>query len=476
MAQAQAQVAQSQEGTKKKVALGITAVFVTYFISNFLLQGINISRPVMVEQLNGWSMFSLLIAIPGLGSAIATLLFGKLSDMYGRRPILLTSLAFFLVGIVIAALAPTILVAIIGGTLVSLGSGALAPLSFAVIGDLFPPEQRARWSGLLNLPAGIAATLAPTVGGMITEINEDGWRLLFWVFAPLVLISGILVAIGIPAKKQEGKQKVDVLGVVVLVIAAALMIFGVPNLGDPATRGLGIILTVASVAAFGAFYFVEKNAEAPVLDLRVLFNRTFITASMAGFFSLFGLLGIMIYGPVFAQEVMGVDPSTSGAIITPFSMLMTFMGIPAGFALAKTQTYKWMYNAGYTLLTVCMFVMWGFNADTPIWLFILVTGLAGFALGTIPTVNTLVAQFAVPVELLGVAVGAIFFFVMMGMAVGPAFLGLAQNAAPDMMGGLKNIFLVGAVLMAVSTLLIYTIPGDAMQKASAAAAGAPPQE
>ena len=273
-----------------------------------------------------------------------------------------------------------------------------------------------------------------------------------------------------PKRNAQDKSKIDYLGVFVLVIATALMIFGVPYLGQPGNVGLGIGLVVASIVAYGVFYFVEKNAEAPVLDMRVLLNRTFITASMAGFFSLFGFMGILFYGPVFAQNVMGLDPSTSGTIITPFSVAMSLMGIPAGFLLAQTKRYKWMYNIGYVLLTVCMFAFWSFTADTPAWLFAVVAGAAGISLGTIPTVNTLVAQFAVPKELIGVAVGAVYFFVLMGSAIGPQFLGLAQNAGATLEAGLKNVYLVGSIMMAFATLLIFTIPGDAMIKASEEAA------
>jgi MFS family permease len=207
----------------------------------------------------------------------------------------------------------------------------------------------------------------------------------------------------------------------------------------------------------------------------VLFNRTFITAAGSGFMSFFGLLGVMIYSPVFAQSVMGVSPTVSGSMLTPFSMLFAFMGIPAGFILAKTKKYKWMYIAGYAIWTVAMFAMWTFTKETPAWLFVLVTAVVGFSSGVMPTINTLVAQFAVPKRLLGVAIGAIFFFVMMGMAIAPAILGLAQTGAADLEGGLKLVFLVGAVGMIVSLIMVISIPEVSMdaevadKKAAAAA-------
>ena len=461
MAKTKALSAEQQQAAKKKIALGITAVFVTYFLAQFFMNAINISQPKTVEEFNGMALFSWLIALPALGSAVATLMFGKLSDMYGRRSILLVALGLFFVGCVLAAISPSMTIVIAARVILALGQGALAPLCFAVIGDLFPPEQRARWSGMLNLPAGIAATIAPILGGMITE-SSLGWRGLFWVVAPVVLIAVGLVAIGIPGNTQKVKQQVDFLGILIMVVASAALIFGFSWVGAPATQMMGIGLIVVSIIAWAVFITVEKKAEAPILDPQVLFNRTFITAAASGFMSFFGLLGVMIYSPVFAQNVMGVSPTVSGSMLTPFSMLFAFMGIPAGFILAKTKKYKWMYIAGYAILTAAMFIMWTFTKDTPPWLFVLITALVGFSNGVMPTINTLVAQFAVPKRLMGVAIGAIFFFVMMGMAIAPAILGLAQNSVPSLEAGLKLVFLVGAVTMIASLILVITIPEVSM--------------
>jgi MFS family permease len=461
MAQAHALPAQQDSATKKKVAIGLWAVFITYFVAMFFMNSVNIAQPNQVADLNGMAMFSWIIALPALGSAVATLMFGKLSDMYGRRSILLTSLTLFLVGTVLSAISTSMAFAIGARVILTLGQGALAPLCFSVIGDLFEPAARARWSGMLNVPAGIAATIAPTLGGMLTE-SSMSWRGLFWVVAPLVLISGALVAFGVPGRTQKVEQKVDFLGILVMVIASATLIIGVSWLGDPTKLGIGIGLVVVSVLAWAGFISVENKAEAPILDPQVLFNRTFITAAGAGFMSFFGLLGVMIYSPVFAQGVMGVSPAVSGSMLTPFSMLFAFMGVPAGFMLAKTKKYKWMFISGYAILTVAMFIMWQFTAQTPIWLFVVITALVGFANGVMPTINTLVAQFAVPKRLLGVAIGAIFFVVMMGMAIAPAILGLAQNSAADLEAGLKLIFFVGAIGMAVSFIMVLTIPEVSM--------------
>ena len=348
-------------------------------------------------------------------------------------------------------------------TFMTIGHFPIVPLCFAVIGDLFPPSQRAKWTGLLNIPSGFAALLGPVLGGVMAE-SVFGWRGLFWRTIPLMLVAVGLVAYALPDKTQKVRPKIDVLGTFVMVVATTTLIIGFTWLGSPNKLGAGAFLLLISLISWIAFVQVEKWADAPILDLQVLFNRTFATAAVAALLSFFGMVAIMGYSPIFVQDVMAVSPTISGSMLTPFAALVAFVGIPVGFLLAKTKRYRWMYNLGYAVAAFAMFAMWRFSASTPIWVYVLVTSVAGFGLGVLPTVNAVVAQFAVPKELLGVAVGAIFFFQMVGIAVAPAVLGFVQNSAPDLESGLKLVFLVGAIAAAVALLLIVTIPEISLER------------
>ncbi len=461
MAQVQAISAQDL-ATKRRFAISVWAVFVTEFVSFLFINARNIAQPSIIAQLDGMTFFSWLIALPALTGSASTLLFGKLSDNYGRRAILLLSIGLFIVGLGISAFATTMAWLVAAATFMSIGHFPIIPLCFSAIGDLFPPTERAKWTGLLSLPSGVAALIGPVLGGVVAE-SMFGWRGLYWGTIPLMLIAGGLVVIGLPRNARQIKPKMDILGTFVMVFATATLIFGFSSLGAPGRLWMGVILLVVSSAAWIGFIQIEKQAEAPILDPQIFLNRTFMTAAVAGLLSYFGLLGITAYSPVFVQSVMKINPTTSGSMLTPYTTLVAFLGIPAGFLLARTKKYKWMYNGGYTMATMAMFAMWRFTANTPIWLYVLVTAMAGFGLGAMPTVNTLVAQFAVPRRLLGVAVGAMFFFQMVGLAVAPALLGLAQSSAPDLEGGLKMVFLMGAITMLISLLLIFTIPEVSME-------------
>jgi TolB protein len=457
MTQVKAPPIEQSVEVKRRVAFGVTAVFLTQFVSFIFINARNIATPQMIAEFDGMALFAWLIALPALSGSISTLLFGKLSDIYGRRAILLLCIGIFLLGLGLTTQSTSMVFLVAAATFMSIGQFPIVPFCFAAIGDLFAPSERAKWTGLLNLPGGVAALIGPVLGGIIAE-SVPGWRGLYWGMIPLMLAAGILLAIAMPKNVQHQKPKIDWLGAFVMSVATTTLILGFSRLGVPGQIGVGVILLIISTIAWISFIQIEKRAEAPILDPQVLFNRTFMTAASAGMLSFFGMLGIMAYSPIFVQDVMRVSPAISGSMLTPYTMLVAFMGIPAGFLIAKTKRYKWMYLIGYPIVTLALFAMWRFTADTPIWLYILVTGVAGFGLGVIPTVNTLVAQFAVPRRLLGVAVGAIFFFQMAGIAVAPAILGLAQNSAPDLESGLKLVFLMGAVAMTTSLLLITTIP------------------
>lgn len=504
----------------KGVALGLTAVFVTYFISAFVMQTQGVAAPRQAADLNGMPLYSWGIAIPALASAIATLIMGKLSDMYGRRLILAACMVLFFFGSLISALSQTFPMLIAGRFVQALGMGALAPLSFTVIGDMFAPAERAKWSGLLNIPAGICALIGPTLGGWFTD--NLSWRWLFWIALPMAAISFLLVTVGIPAATQKAKHKIDFVGMVLMTLASATMIVGFSwggvNYPWLSVQVLGML--AVSIALWAAFIKYEGSFPEPLLDPQVLTNRVFMTAAVAGFMSFFGLLGIMMYLPLFLQGVQGISATLSGSIITPFGVLMAFMGVPAGILLGKTKKYKWMFILGYGILTAAMFGVWTFSRTTPTWLIILITSLAGLGLGAIPTINTLVVQFALPKRLMGIAIGAIFFFVMMGMAIAPSILGsfmnstyasYLQSALPAALStkldpaamatlmdsrvllnppalaalegavgdaalfgqtveaiknaleaSLKAVYLIGAITMVVSLLLIITIPEVSM--------------
>jgi Na+/melibiose symporter-like transporter len=187
-------------------------------------------------------------------------------------------------------------------------------------------------------------------------------------------------------------------------------------------------LLVISIVCWIAFVMIERRVKEPILDPQTFTNRTFLTVTTAALMSFFGFVGIINYYPLFLQGIQGANATISGQVLTPFTALMSFMGVPAGLLLAKTKRYKWMLVGSYAVLTTALLCLAFFTSATPLWLGVLVMVLGGLGVGSIPTINILVVQFALPKRLLGIAVAATFFMVALGNAVAPAILGTAMNS------------------------------------------------
>lgn len=426
MTKAQPQFAEPDVAAKP-VALGLAAIFLTFFVYCYFLQLLLSALPRIAADLDGMHLYSWGVSIPNLGAAFAMLIVGKLSDMFGRRALLLVSLLVSLFGTLWCALSSTFVMLIVARTVLFLGQGGLAPLSFSVLGDMFEPVERSKWVGLLNIPMGILAFIGPTLGGWF--VDNLSWRYIFWCGVPLLIVCLVVVLFGFSGRAQHGTPRIDSSGALLAAVASSTMILAFSLAGTmyPWASKQVIGLLTASVIFWILFVKAEAVAEEPILDLQVLKNRSFITIASACLLSAIGLTGLNIYYPLMLQGIQGISATLCGQIMTPAAVLMSFLGVPTGFILARTKRYKWMFVLGYGIAVAVMFALIFFNAATPIILAFAAFTFAGLGMGAIPTLNTLVVQYSVPKRLLGVATGALYFSVLMGQALAPAILGSAMN-------------------------------------------------
>jgi MFS family permease len=238
-----------------------------------------------------------------------------------------------------------------------------------------------------------------------------------------------MVIFGLSGQRQSTKPKIDSNGAILAAIASSTLIltFSLAGTMYPWLSVQVLGLCVASIIAWIFFVKAEARAEEPILDLELMKNRSFVTIVCACILSSFGMVGLMIYYPLMMQGVQGATATLTGQVMTPGNVFMNFLGIPAGFLLARTRRYKGMFILGYGLTLAVMVFLIFFKGTTPISWGLVAISLAGIGMGAIPTLNTLVAQYAVPKRLLGVSMGALFFSVMLGQAIAPAILGSAMN-------------------------------------------------
>ena len=422
-------VASESRLTRKQIILSLVSIFVLYFAMSFFLQAFGIARPRIAADLDGMALYSWSLSIPGLAAAFVTLLFSKFSDMYGRRIMLLICTILAMAGTICSALAPTYAILIVGDTVSRLGTGALMPLSYAVLGDMFEPVLRSKWVGLLRIPQGILALLGPTIGGWF--VDNMSWRHLYWLGVPFLVVCLFLVPMGVPPAGKTSGRKIDVLGALLVAIASSTTILGLSFAGTTYPWGSVQIVSLLGVALlfWVLFFRAEEHAEEPIMDPQVFRNRTFLTVSISGMLSFIGLTAMLMYYPIYLQGVKNISAMQSGQILTPFTVLMALVGLPTGFVLAKTKRYKWMYVSGYGLLTAAIFWVAFFDSETSVFATVLAATFAGLGLGAIPTLNTIVVQLAVPKRLLGASMGALYFRITLGTAIAPAVLGSVMNSA-----------------------------------------------
>ena len=504
----------------RAVVLGITTVFLTYFTFSYFFQIMLAALPRITADLDGMHLYSWAVSIPNLGLAFSMLMVGKLSDLFGRRALLMVALSICLAGAVWCAFSTSYLMLTVARTFLAIGQGALAPLCFAALGDMFDSAERSKWVGMLNIPSGIFASVGPTIGGWFTDALS--WRYIFWCGIPLLLLSLLMAIYAMPKHKLTTSPVIDKQGALLAALASSSLILAFSMAGTiyPWISMQIIGLFIISAILWYFFIRIEAKAKEPILDLQVLKNRIFIIITVSGLLSSFGMAGLVVYYPLMLQAIQGASATENGWLMGPGNFLMFFLGFPAGFILARTRKYKWMFLLGYGLTVAVMFFLVSFNAETPhLWGFFAFT-LAGIGIGAIPTLNTLVAQYAVPKRLLGVATGMLYFSVMLGQAIAPAVLGsamnmkytstLASNLPPEIMNmsdeglltslgnpnvllsepamaalgetlvnsgqaglldrtidairdamgaGLKIIFIIGAIAMLVTFLIICLLPG-----------------
>ena len=474
---------------KRQILFGLISVFAVYSSMAYAVQSLGIARPRVAAELDGMSLYHWAVSIPALFSAFATLIFGKFSDLYGRRIMLMITLAVSFIGMVLCAISPSFTFLIVASAIAAIGSGAMMPLTFSVIGDLFPPEKRGKWIGLINIPVGVFALIGPTMGGWFVDNPAVGWRWLYWVSLPLLLVCLLTTPVGVPSIQSKTRGKIDVNGCVLVAIASSATIIGLSFAGDRYSWGSWQIISLlfAAIVFWVLFFRAENHAEEPILAPQVFRNRSFLTVSVSSFLAGFGQMGMLMYFIMFLQgvqsnndferfvELLGFsagNTTISGLIITPMSAVMAFISVPIGFIMGRSKNYKWMYLIGYGVLTATMFGVIALGAESSQWLSVTAAALAGAGLGMLPPLNTMVVQTAVPQKLLGVAMGAFFFCMLMGGAISPAVLGATMNSTykTTLMASMPEEVMTGDFLETASNPRVLLSQGemDALESTFAA--------
>ena len=407
------------------------AVLLAMFLSALDQTIVGVALPTIVRNLGGAELYNWVVISYLLTSTITVPFYGKLSDLYGRRPMLLIGVAIFLVGSVLSGLSQDMTQLIIFRGVQGIGAGALFPTSLAVIGDLFTPQERGKYQGFIGAVFGVASLVGPALGGFITD--TWGWHWIFFVNIPIGIISMILIARLLPTvKRPDASKDLDFLGAGVFTVAVSALLVGLSNKGfvdattnqlhewtDPVVGGLILVGVVLSIV----FLVIESKAKQPIVPLDLWRIRTYAASIIAVVLISFGFFGAIIFLPRWFQFVAGSSPTESGYQSLPLLAGLIISSILAGQIVSRTSRYKPVILTGLALMTVGLWAMTHLHATTDLWILYGWMFITGLGIGPTMSVFTIVVQNTVPFRQLGVATSNLAFFRQIGGSVGLAITG-----------------------------------------------------
>jgi len=376
--------------------------------------------PKIVTELQGVDYYTWVVTIYLLTSTVTVPIYGKLSDLYGRKPVLMIGIVLFLAGSALSGASQTMWQLVLFRGIQGLGAGALFPIALAVIGDLFTPAERGKYQGLFGLVFGVAFLLGPGLGGFLTD--NFGWHWIFYVNLPIGLVALAVIWRLLPnIRHTEKAGQIDYLGVATIVLALVPMLIGLTvaeteGFGDPAVWAWiagGLVFLVAFVLA-------ERRAVEPVIPLHLFRNRTFSASMLATFFASFGFGALVIFLPFYFLIVEGVSATESGYRFLPLMFGLILSSIASGQIVSRTGRYKPVVLAGLAVLIVGQVLLTALHVginDTELALRMFVAGLG---VGPTFAVFTIIVQNAVPFHELGAATADLTLFRQIGTTVGVA--------------------------------------------------------
>src|SRR6476661_2339961 len=387
--------------------------------------------PTIVTQLHGNDVYNWVVISYLLTSTISVPFWGKLSDVFGRKPLFIAGIVFFLIGSALSGLSQDMTQLILFRGLQGIGAGALFPIALAIIGDMFSPAERGKYQGLFGAVFGVAFVAGPLIGGWLTE--NVSWHWIFYVNIPIGIISLFFIWRLLPTvKNPRATRNFDILGGVIFTIATSLLLIGLTYKAftDPATHQTyewaspqvgGLIL--AGLVGVVLFIWAESRAKEPIVPLNLFRNRTYAASMVATFFAAFAFFGAIIFLPRWFQIVQGYSPTNSGLAALPLMVGLIFSSITSGLIVARTGRYKWLTVGAIILMAFSTLLMTQLRAETPVpivwlWMFI-----AGIGVGPTFAVFTLIVQNAVPFNMLGVPTSNLTFFRQIGGTVALAIVG-----------------------------------------------------
>jgi EmrB/QacA subfamily drug resistance transporter len=451
----------------------IAGIMVAMFISALEQTIVAPALPAIGRSLGNIDNLSWVVTSYLLAATAATPLFGKLTDIHGRRAIMLLAIGIFILGSLACALAPSMWILIVGRGLQGVGGGGLIPIAQTVIADLLSPRERPIAQSYTSVVFLSASVLGPVLGGLLTDHLH--WSFIFWINLPLGAIALVMTARALrQLPRHDRPHELDILGVTLMVAAAVALLWAL-DWGGTHYRWLSwqiLVLLGGSVVLWALFALRLLTAREPFIPLAILRGRVTSAITCAAFFSIGTLVGVTIFAPLYCQMVLGASASMSGLSLIAFMAGTTIGAVIMGRLIVRLTHYMRVPIVGLLIAIATFATLAIETSELSLLSFTALLGVLGIAIGPMYPASTIVMQNGVKAHQLGTATGTLNFFRLLGGAIvvaafGAIVLGSAgggvmtleklQAAHADFAPAFRIVFIAGALFLLVALACVMAV-------------------
>ncbi len=409
--------------SQRQVLVAFAAIMLATLLAALDQTIVATALPQIAADLQGFEHLSWVVTAYLLASTVTVPLYGKLSDLYGRRRLFVVSISIFLAGSVLCGLAQDMTQLVAFRALQGLGAGGLLPLSQAAIADLFSPRERGRYQGYIGSVWATAAIAGPLLGGTLTDTVS--WRWIFWINLPLAAFALVVVMRTMRPGGRTREHRIDWAGAGLMSVGVSAILLACAWAGTDAAWSSAQVLGAFAAGAVAILIFVavERRAPEPLLPLTLFRGRTFTVSTLAALGIGAVLFGITIYVPVYMQGVLGASATSSGIVLIPLTLGWVVASFTSGQLISRTGRYRVFPLVGSTLVLIGCVLLTALDASTSRALASAYLVVIGVGMGLMFQTFVIATQNRVEAADLGVATAAIQFFRSMGGSLAVAVLG-----------------------------------------------------